>query len=120
MTTSPFVSFKMAPTATIGNTPTLIFGNDAHTCLLDGLVLTNLIDQAILVSLAVAREVTLGIETTFPFINQLSLPAKAWVDVLFNTSLTLEPGDLLYATSDYSNHFFNAFVSYRELMELPA
>lgn len=118
MTSSPFVRFKMMPTAQIGNTPQLIFGNDAHVCVLDGLMLTNLTDNAILVSLHITREGTAGAETDFTLMNQVSLSSQASIDVLKDASLTLEPGDLLYATSDYSYNLFNVFISYRELMEL--
>ena len=120
MAAAPFVTFKLSPTATIGSTPSLIFGNDRHTCLIDGLVLTNLTDNAILVSLSLAREVTIGQETYFTIVNQVSIPSRGWVDVLLNASLTLEAGDILYAVSDYSTNLFNAFVSYRELLELPS
>jgi hypothetical protein len=119
MTTAPFVTFKMAPTLNISNTPALIFGNDQHTCLMDGIVLANTTDNAIGVTLSIAREVTVGTETYFTLVNQQSIPANSRVDVLLNASLTLEAGDLLYASSDYSNNTFNTFVSYRELLELP-
>ena len=118
MTTSPFVNFKMNPTSGIGSTPVIIFGNDAYTCLIDGIVLANVTENPIVITLAIAREVTIGTESYFTLGGQISLQPNERVDVLLNATLTLEPGDLLYASSDYSSNLFNSFVSYRELTEL--
>lgn len=118
MTSSAFVNFKMAPTAQISSTPTLIFGNDQFTCLLDGIFLSNLTNNQINVTLSIAREIVIGTETDFILTQSLALDAYGQIDVLANTSLTLEPGDLLYASSDFSGNLLNAFVSYRELTEL--
>lgn len=115
---SPWVNFKMTPTQDVSSTPTIIFGNDVHTCLLDGVVLANISDTIILVTLSIAREVTVGTETDFILGDQIPLQPHDRVDVLCNTTLTLEAGDLLYASSDDASHLFNTFVSYRELTEL--
>ena len=116
----PFVNFKMAPTGPISSTPLLIFGNDQYTCLLDGILLCNLSDNPINVTLSIAREIEVGVETNFTIVQSLALEAYSQIDVLLNASLTLEPGDLLYANSDFSGNLLNAFVSYRELTELTA
>lgn len=113
-----FVNWKMAPMANINSTPTLIFGNDQHTCIVDGIILANLVDNVILVSLSVTREVEIGVETTFVLAQQLPLQPYEKIDALLNMTLTLEPGDLLYTNSDYASNSFNAFVNYRELTEL--
>ena len=118
MATSPFVNFRMNPTSGIGSTPVIIFGNDACTCLIDGIVLANVTDNPIVITLAIAREVTIGAETYFTLARQISIQPNDRVDVLLNATLTLEVGDLLYASSDYSSNLFNSFVSYRELTEL--
>jgi hypothetical protein len=68
--------------------------------------------------MTIAREVTIGTETYFTLARQISLQPNDRVDVLLNATLTLEPGDLLYASSDYSSNLFNSFVSYRELTEI--
>ena len=115
---TPFVNFRMNPTSGIGSTPVIIFGNDACTCLIDGIVLANVTDNPIVITLAIAREVTIGTESYFTLGGQISLQPNDRVDVLLNATLTLEPGDLLYASSDYSSNLFNSFVSYRELTEL--
>lgn len=114
----PFVNFKMDPTKEIGSTPTIIFGNDLHTCLIDGIELVNLVDSIITLTLYVAREVTVGIETDFIFRKQLVLQPYDSMDVQINRAFTMEPGDLLYGFSDYSSNLFNAFITYRILNEL--
>jgi len=116
--TYPFVNFKMLPTLNIDSTPMLIFGNDQYTCVLDGIFLASVTNNIILITLYVAREVSIGTETDFILANQISLNPNDRCDVLQNTSMILEPGDLLYASSDFSGNIFNSFVSYRELTEL--
>lgn len=116
--TAPFVNFRMKPTANISSTPTLVFGNDQHTCLIDGVVLSNLTDNVILVTLTVAREIEVGEETLFVLADEIPIQPSDRLDALLNMALTLDPGDLLYAQSDYSENIFNVFVSYRELTEI--
>ena len=118
MASAPFVNFRMNPTSNIGSTPMIIFGNDAYTCLIDGIVLANISNNVIVVTLAIAREVTQGSESYFTLARQISIQPYDRIDALLNVTLTLEPGDLLYASSDYSSNLFNSFVSYRELTEL--
>jgi hypothetical protein len=118
MATYPFVNFKMLPTKDISSTPMLIFGNDQYTCLLDRILLSNLTNNQINVTLYIAREVVIGTETDFILANQVSIEANDRIDIIQNASLTLQPGDLLYAFSDFAANVFNAFVSYRELTEL--
>lgn len=115
--TTPFVNFKMLPTLKIGSTPTIIFGSDQCTCLIDGIVLANLTPSAIIVTVYVSREITSGAETKIVFANHVSIQSNDRVDLLLNCSLTLQPGDLLYAFSNYSYNIFNTFVSYRELVQ---
>ena len=120
MTGSPFVIFKQDPTKEIGSTPILIFGNDFYTCLLDGIELVNLTDSTIIVTLSMAREITVGVETDFTYRKQLVIQPYDSMDVQMQRAFTMEPGDLMYAFSDYSSNLFNAFVTYRILTELGA
>jgi hypothetical protein len=115
--TTPFVNFKMHPTLKVGSTPTIILGSDQYTCLIDGIVLANLTPNAIIITVYVAREIIEGKESNIVFANHVSIQANDRVDLLLNCSLTLQPGDLLYAFSNYSNNIFNTFVSYRELVQ---
>ena len=48
---------------------------------------------------------------------QVSLSPLERRNVLKDTPLTLEPGDLLYAMSDNSESVFNTFVSYRAVVK---
>lgn len=115
--TGPFVSFKMQPTLNVNSTPTLIFGSQV-TCLLDSVLLANQGETSLVASLWIAREVEPGQETDFMLARRVPLAPFAPLDVLLQTTLTLEPGDLLYAQSDYSDNLFNSFVSYRAFNEL--
>ena len=116
--TTPFVNFKMQPTSTINSTPVIIFGNDQHTCLIDGIVLANTTDSPIEVKVSVTREGVEGTKIYFSLANKIVIQSGDRTDILINAALTLEPGDLLYASSDYSTNSFDTFVSYRELTEL--
>ena len=118
MATSPFVNFGMQPTQGVTNTSTLIFGNDTNVCLLDGVLLSNTSNNLILATLLVAREETTGTETYFTLANQVAINPNSMVDALNGMTLTLQPGDLLYANSDISSNTFDVFVSHRVLTEL--
>jgi len=107
----------MLPTLKVGSSPTIIFGSDLYTCLIDGIVLANLTTNAIFVTVYVSREITTGTDTKFIFANHVSIQASDRVDLLLNCALTLQAGDLLYAFSNYSYNTFNSFVSYRELVQ---
>ena len=49
--------------------------------------------------------------------RQVALSPFERRNVLKDTPLTLEPGDLLYAMSDNSDSVFNTFVSYRAVLK---
>ena len=106
----------MHPTLAVNSTPTLIFGSE-KTCLIDSLILSNQENWPLQASFWINREVTKGIETTFMLDCQVSLSPLERRNVLKDTPLTLEPGDLLYAMSDNSESVFNTFVSYRAVLK---
>lgn len=117
MSTAPYVNFKTQATENIESTPTIIFGNDQHTCLINNVLITNLSDQnEITVKLYMAREVTIGIDTDFPIAKNiivkdyLNFEEIPWI---------FEPGDLLYANSYDYQSTFNTLVSYLELTQQP-
>ena len=117
---SPFVNFRMKPTKEIGSTPTLIFGSQ-FGCMIDGLIVANQVDTQILFSLYLLREEGTPTPTEaveYPFVLNKPLTAKESIDWLEAKALFLQPGDTLYAYSDYNENLFNTFVSYRELTEL--
>lgn len=119
MATAPFVIFRQTATKDIGSTPVFVFGSQ-YACILDGLIISNQVDNDILFSLYLLREegepTPLPVE--YPFILNKSLAAKDSLDWLYGKNLTLEAGDTLWAYSDYSDHLFNTMISYRELTEL--
>lgn len=120
MNTYPFVVPRMWPVMNIDSTPTIIFGNDQTTCILDSIIISNLTSNQILVSLYIAREITIGTESDFIFGNSIPINPNDRIDILKGSTITLELGDLLYAYSDFSGNTFNTFISYRELNQLSA
>lgn len=117
MSTAPYVNFKTQATDNIESTPTIIFGNDQHNCLIDSVLITNLSDQnEITVRLYMAREVTIGTDTDFLIAknivvkDNLNFEEIPWI---------FEPGDLLYANSYDYQSTFNTLVSYLELTQQP-
>jgi len=116
----PFVTPLMNPTSGVSITPTLIFGNDAHTCFIDSILVTNTSNSTINIFVSVAREQTEGIESYFSLAYKAQLLAGTCIDILQDKALTFEAGDLLYANCDSSGGSFDVFVVYRELSELPA
>lgn len=110
---TPFVKFKIQPTNNINSSSVVIFGKAANTTLtslVDSILLTNLTQNVIVVSLSFFRA-----SKYYILANQVSIEAYGNVDVLVGSTLTFEPGDMLYASSNYSSNVFNSFVSYREL-----
>lgn len=114
----PFVVFKMWPTANINSTPTLIFGNDQNGCILDGILVSNITDNVIILKFYILREVEEETATEFVVANNVVINANDRIDILKDSTLTLEIGDTLYAYSDFSGNLFNTFISYRSLTEL--
>ena len=117
---SPFVNFKLQVTKNIGSTPTLIFGSQ-FGCMIDGMIFANQVDTQILFSFYLLREEGTPTPTEaveYPFVLNKPLAAKDSIDWLESKSLFLQPGDTIFAYSDYNDNLFNTFVSYRELTEL--
>lgn len=119
MVSTPWVNYLMSAESDINSTPRLIFGNDQHTCIIDGIILSNktIDENAINISLYFIREVNL-VPVYFYLYNEIQLGKNETVDVLVNKTLFLEPGDIMYAVSNNVRHVFDTFVSYRVLNEL--
>lgn len=113
----PFVGFKMQPTLSIESTPTVIFQSDV-TCLLDSVLLSSQVAVPLIASVWITREDAEGGQIACMLAQNVSLNPFERLDLLKDTTLTLEPDDLLYAASDYTGNLFNTFVSYRALYEL--
>ena len=116
---SPFVIFKVKPTANIGSTPTVISDSVPYTSLIDGILLVNMTPGIIKMTLSHQRTLS-SVMTETIFRNQIILQANEAVDVQMEKALTLEPTDVLMAFSNYTANLFNTFVTYRILTELPA
>lgn len=120
MTTYPFVRYFMNPATGISSTPIMIFGNDKNTCLIDSILLSSVSDTPLKVSVNVAREeagTAPGVEVYYSLASQVQITPYGRVDILENKAFTLEPGDLLYASCDWSGGLFDTFVIGQELTE---
>lgn len=109
----PWVNFKLYTTAQVGSTPTLVFGSQ-QACIIDEVQITNTIQEKILVDITILREDGIN----YFFLKQQPINVYGIVNVLKGSVLYLEPGDLLYANSDFSGNLFDCLVSYRQLNEL--
>lgn len=121
--TYPFVNFLMKPTKEIGLTPTLIFGNNQYTCIIEGMIVANQVNNQLFFSLSLLREEGMPTPTEaveYMLTTHQSLEANESIDWMHKKTLILRPGDTLYAYSDYDDNLFNTFVSYQELTELTA
>ena len=114
---SPAVNFKRVMTQNIESTPQIIFANERHTCLIDSLLLTNLGETDIYISLYVLYEE--GELTPSPIQHFLHkntyIPAQATLELGFGEGLSLQAGDVLFANSNYHANLFNSYVCYREI-----
>ena len=121
--TYPFVNFLMEPTQGIGSTPTLIFGNENYACIIEGIIVASQVNNQLLFSLYFLREddtVSPPVATEYMLTTNQTLTANESIDWMHRKTIILQPGDALFAYSDYSDNLFNTFVSYRELKELSA
>jgi hypothetical protein len=108
----PWVNFLTEQVSNIGNTPTIIFPAISNAAILDSLLWTNKVDVSINVSAYILRGE-----------NQTSVPGAiiepfGFVDRLENSTLYMEPGDILYAYSDFSGKLFDSLIAYRVLNEI--
>lgn len=110
-----YVIFSSDGINNIGSTPTQIF-TEANASIIDGIFLVSTVETSMTVTIYVAR--TEGMDTTNYINLTVTLPPLGYLDVLKDTTITLIANDVLYAKSDFSTNYFNAFVSFRQLTEL--
>lgn len=116
MAAAPYVNAKNFITQQINSTPTLIFGNDQHTCLIQQVLFVNLSEvNEININLYILKEID-NIPQEITIANNIKV-----LDSLIyeNIPLIFEPGDLLFAYSFQYGSIFNTEVSYLELTEQP-
>ncbi|MGN6560759.1 MAG: hypothetical protein ACTHJ2_09570 [Candidatus Nitrosocosmicus sp.] len=112
----PWVKFGSVMTAGIDSSETLLYTAPAAT-IIDSIIATNTTDQDIFIDLR-----TLRVDGDEPHVAYRRLVEKNnSIELLPSTQsiLTLEPGDFVYAKSDFSNNLFDCIMSYRQLLEDP-
>lgn len=114
----PFVDRKRFRTKHINNTRQLIFGTEQYKCSINSIFVINTTDKIIKISVYVLEEVSPGVTDEFFIANQQEIPPRGRTEFLPDSNLTLYPGELLYAFSDFSANLFNVNVDYIEFSEI--
>ena len=116
---SPSFKFDRVMTQNIESTPQPIFVNERHTCLIDSILLTNITETDIYISLYVLyEEGELTPSAIQHFLHKNTyVPAQKTLELGFGEGLSLQAGDILFASSNYHANLFNAYVCYREIQE---
>lgn len=116
----PFVNRRAFLTKNVGSTPVLICGSQ-HAMDVDSISLCNTSENNLFFSIKRVGErtennVLTPIEVYEIYSNILK--SKETLDIELSKVKYLEPGDLLYANSDFSSNRFDVIVSCREYVEL--
>jgi hypothetical protein len=111
----PWVEFFQTPTPNIDSTPTIICGAQAAS-IVDSIRICNMTQKDIFVDIKCLAERNLVSITTYWF-NKILVPKNGTIQLLLGDCETLENGDLLYASSDFSGNKFDCTVSGRKLLE---
>ena len=116
---SSLVKFKRIMIQSIDSTPQIIVGSERNICLVDNIILTNLMDNTIQVSVYVLYEEK-GLRSPMQHIlyKNIDVPAHVPFDLLSYEGLVLKAGDILIASSTHQLSLFNSYVSYRELTQV--
>jgi hypothetical protein len=81
--------------------------------IIDSIFVTNTTNQSMFLTIEFA---TVETPSTFLFTNA-SLPAHTTIELLKSSVLYLAPTNSLIGYSDYSTHYFDCHISYREIVE---
>jgi hypothetical protein len=111
----PWVSFNLAPTANIDSTPLLVFGSESNS-IVDSIFVCNTTDQEIFVDITTLSERNLQPITTY-IVRNFLLPGYGSAELIKESVINLEAGDIIYANSDFSGNLFDCMISYRQLLE---
>jgi hypothetical protein len=120
----PWVNYKMTLTANVNSTPTIVFGSDTHTCVLNNINVCNTSSNDILVYFYVLRiDVGNAFFKFSQFISKntsqdlLNITTISGVPSPSTSELTLESGDILYGYSNALHNTFDCLISFAELLE---
>ena len=106
------ITYNTIPTKQISSTSLQLFKAKKFS-IVDSIFVSNTTNQSMLLSIEFLRN---EMPSTFLFSN-LSVPANTTLELLKSSVLYLSPTNSLIGYSDYSTHYFDCHVSYRELLE---
>lgn len=112
----PWVNFNLAPTSAIDSTPALVFGSD-NNCIIDSIFVCNTTEQEIFIDITILSERIIDEPVTTYFVKNYLLQKSASAELVKESVINLQAGDLMYAKSDFSNNTFDCMISYRQLLE---
>lgn len=129
--TYPFVKFKRYITQDIASSPLLIFGDDQHLCKAESLIITNTTEEICKVTIycladfegnfkekIFTQQILEDQSGGYIIQKEIMVSPFGRIDILQGTSLTLEPGDLLFAYSQASFITFNTWINYKEFQQI--
>jgi hypothetical protein len=112
----PWVNFNLTPTSGIDSTNTLVFGSPNH-CIVDSIFVCNTTDQEIFIDVTVLAERVVDEPTTTYIVKNYLLRKSEGVELIKESVINMEAGDLMYAKSDFADNTFDCMVSHRQLLE---
>lgn len=120
----PWVNYKMTPTANVDSTPTIVFGSDTYTCILNNINVCNTSINDISVYFYILRiDVGPGFFKFNHLISKntsqdlLNITTIGALPTSSSSGLTLVSGDILFAYSNAVHNTFDCQISYAELLE---
>ena len=106
------ITYKTHGTGQISSTAVQLFTAKSFS-VVDSIFVTNTTNQSMFLTIEFLRDDT---PSTFLF-NHTTLPAHTTIELLKSSVLYLAPTNSLIGYSDYSTHYFDCHVSYREIVE---
>lgn len=118
--TPPYVLFSRQTLNLGGSTPGMIckaFVGDVPTAvIIDSIKFLNTVSNIINITTYILYEVDSSpVNSDYDY---TTVNPRTRTEILYDGTLTLNPGDILYAYSDFSSNIFNAFVTGRFLNEI--
>jgi hypothetical protein len=111
----PWIVPFNVPSQGVDSTPLLVCGASITT-FVDSIYVCNTTSNDIFVNFYTLCERSMVVTTTYR-VNKFIVPRFASAEILTESCLTLQTGDLLYGFSDYSGNLFDCTVSGRQLLE---
>ena len=106
----------------------MVFGSN-NTCEIVSIILVNRTSNSLLADITILREIE-EVPFTFYLANKIPIAPFGKQEILnlcinsqgigyTDTILYMQPGDTMFANSNFINNTFDCLISYREFTELP-